>query len=111
YSDAAKVQISNLGEYCMAGGAQVNKGQIGHLAACDPDWSMWRLSSRTMWNPVANLDVGLEVAYTQVNTAFEGGFDLSAGNPANTGLSKGGYHFNDTSVWSATLRVQRSFWP
>ena len=37
---------------------------------CNPDWSTVSLASRTMWNPVANLDVGLEVAYTKVNTAY-----------------------------------------
>ena len=62
-----------------------------------------------MWNPVANLDVGVEVAYTKVNTAFEG-TAVSSGN-TNQGLAPGVYNINDIGVWSATLRVQRSFWP
>ena len=62
-----------------------------------------------MWNPVANLDVGLEIAYTKLNTAFEG-FAVSSGN-INQGLAPGRYNITDVDVWSATLRVQRSFWP
>ena len=50
----------------------------------DADWSMWRLASRTMWNPVQNLDVGVEVAYTKVNTAF-GGLANVTGNHGQLG--------------------------
>jgi hypothetical protein len=79
---------------------------------CDPDWSVWRLASRTMWNPVANLDVGLEVAYTKLNTAF-GGSTINYNQTASyaNGLANGFYAIDDQNVWSATLRVQRSFWP
>ncbi len=70
---------------------------------------MWRLASRTMWNPVANLDVGLEVAYTKINTAF-GGAALHC-PPAAPNLSAGTYAIQDQDVWTATVRVQRSFWP
>ena len=74
------------------------------------DWSMWRLASRTMWNPVQNLDVGLEVAYTQVDTAFAGQAVLGP-NQGGSGLSGGTYTLDDNSYWTATLRVQRNFWP
>jgi hypothetical protein len=61
-----------------------------------------------MWNPVANLDVGLEVAYQKTNTAYAGF--------ANTGLAaqnlaSGRYAIEDQEAWTATMRVQRSFWP
>jgi hypothetical protein len=74
--------------------------------ACNPDWSAWRIGSRTMWNPVANLDVGVEVFYSKINTAY-------AGNTiTNPGQGLGGtYTVADESVWSAAFRVQRSFWP
>ena len=113
YDDAAKVQIANLARRCVAGtGTNLNQNAAG-VRDCDPDWSMWRLSSRTMWNPVANLDVGIEVAYTKINTAFSGVVDLTNGNqnPNNTFLSRGGYTIGDNDIWSATVRVQRSFWP
>ena len=111
YSDQVKalLQASGAGT-CAASGLRtpVNSGTKQSFA-CDPDWSSWRVASRTMWNPVANLDVGVEVAYTKVNTAFEG-TAVSSGN-TNQGLAPGVYNINDIGVWSATLRVQRSFWP
>ena len=71
---------------------------------------MWRLASRTMWNPVQNLDVGVEVAYTNVNTAFGGLANVTANNG---GVRPVGWHYNidDNSYWTATFRVQRNFWP
>jgi hypothetical protein len=103
YNDGAKALISNLGARCI--GTNI---VISNPANCDPDFSSWRLSSRTMWNPVRNLDVGVEVAYTEVNTAFGGSATLTA---PNNGLSAGTYAIEDQGVWSAALRVQRSFWP
>jgi hypothetical protein len=43
-----------------------------------------------------------------VNTAFGGSATLTA---PNNGLSAGTYAIEDQGVWSAALRVQRSFWP
>ncbi|MGD9922843.1 MAG: porin, partial [Pseudorhodoplanes sp.] len=104
YGEAAKVLIANLGNRCIGSGIV-----ISDTASCDPDWSTWRVSSRTMWNPVRNLDVGVEVAYTQVDTAF-GGATGTLTTP-NNGLSIGSYALDDLGVWSAALRVHRSFWP
>ena len=35
------------------------------VAGCNPDFNVWDVGTRTIWNPVPNLDVGLEVMYTQ----------------------------------------------
>jgi len=116
YGDTAKQLLLNpAGNGAVAGG----NGQTGSVycksativvanGACDPDWAVWRIASRTMWNPVANLDVGLEVAYTKVDTAFSG-TGLAGTNTQN--LSTAAFPVEDQSFWTATLRVQRSFWP
>jgi hypothetical protein len=104
YSDAAKVLIGNLGARCIGTNIVSNNS-----AFCDPDFSTWRVSSRTVWNPVRNLDVGAEIAYTEVNTAFGGA--VGTLTASNTGLAAGRYLMEDQGVWSAALRVQRSFWP
>jgi hypothetical protein len=116
YSDAAKVQIANLGRRCAIGGTAGTAFNMRPVAGggpgnCDPDWSTWRVASRTIWNPVANLDVGLEVGYSQIDTAFEGAGSIpaGAGNPNGTSLSAGDYSIRDQGVWTATFRVQRSF--
>ena len=74
---------------------------------CNSNPSALQLASRTMWNPVANLDVGLEVAYTKLGTGIEGSANLVPGN----GLATGRYALTDQDVWHATFRVQRNFWP
>ena len=40
--------------------------------SCSPDQSFWEAGTRTQWNPVPQLDIGLEVLYSQRNTAFKG---------------------------------------
>jgi hypothetical protein len=60
-----------------------------------------------MWNPVANLDVGLEIAYQKINTAFAGTAVVAGAQ----GLATTRYNIEDQGVWQAGFRVQRSFWP
>jgi hypothetical protein len=71
------------------------------------DWSAWQAGSRVLWNPVSNLDIGLEVLYTHINTALAGA--------TYTGLTTNGLptslQTKDENVWSAVLRFQRNFWP
>jgi hypothetical protein len=100
YTDNAKNLIAAT--TCGGGGVTVPAG-----ASCNPDFSMWRVASRTMWNPVQNLDIGVEVAYSKINTAFAGA------NVVGTtfGLAGGTYSVEDQGYWSAAFRVQRNFWP
>ena len=35
------------------------------LNSCSPNYSFFEIGSRTQWNPVAQLDIGLEVLYTK----------------------------------------------
>ncbi|HEX5508073.1 MAG TPA: porin, partial [Pseudolabrys sp.] len=82
-------------------------GAAGIVApVCDPDWSLWQVGSRTIWNPVENLDVGLEVMYSHVRTAFGGGVTTAA-----VGAHPAGATIDDNNVWSGIFRVQRNFWP
>ena len=64
---------------------------------------------------MTNLDIGLEVMYTKIETAFAGGRTncvrrglhrrrLPAGIPVV-------HNIQDNDVWSGILRVQRNFWP
>ena len=80
----------------------------GTTNCADVGGTVWQLAQRTMWNPVANLDIGLEVAYSKIEpnitgTTAAGG--LGQGTPFTT------YNWGDLDVWHATLRVQRNFWP
>ena len=90
-----------------------NRANITILAAaqpvgfnCAPNWSFYEIGTRTQFNPVAQLDIGLELLYTHVNTAFKGpGLTVvNAPRPAVTLI-------DDQGVWSAMLRWQRNFFP
>jgi hypothetical protein len=61
---------------------------------------------RTQWNPTPQLDIGLEVLYSQRNTAFKG-----LGTVAATGSRPAVGILDDQGVWSAMVRWQRNFFP
>ena len=46
--------------------------------SCNPDYSFWEAYTRTQWNPVPQLDIGLQVMYTHHNTAYKGPAALAA---------------------------------
>ena len=82
---------------------------------CNPDFSFYQVGSRTQWNPVPQLDIGLDIMYTKLNTAFKGVANLAANGsrpacfndlPGNPGCS-----VDDQGVWSAMFRWQRNFFP
>jgi hypothetical protein len=73
---------------------------------CSPNESFWEAGTRTQWNPVAQLDIGLEVLYSQRNTAFKGVAVVpQSGSRPPVNL------IDDQNVWSAMVRWQRNFYP
>ncbi len=74
---------------------------------CSPNFSFWQIGSRSIWNPVPNLDLGLEVMYSRVQTGFAGNAVVNA----NVALPTQNLAVADQSVLSAIFRVQRNFWP
>ena len=75
--------------------------------SCSPDQSFWEAGTRTQWNPVPQLDIGLEVLYSQRNTAFKGVADRARQRLA----SRRPPLLDDQNVWSAMFRWQRNFYP
>jgi hypothetical protein len=82
----------------------------GAFSGCNYAFRVWGVGSRTVWNPVKNLDIGVEVMWSQVDQNMD---------PARVLLNFGGggnraaglYSPADEGVWSGMLRVQRNFWP
>ena len=74
--------------------------------SCNPNFSFYELGTRTQWNPVAQLDIGLEILYTHLNTAYKGPgvYAANAPRPAVTLI-------DDQNIWSAFFRWQRNFYP
>ena len=73
---------------------------------CAPNFALWQVGSRTVWNPVKNLDVGLEVIYSRIQTGFGGNAVVNA----NIAQPTQNFSVGDQSVWSGIFRVQRNFW-
>ena len=76
--------------------------------SCSPNYSFWEAYTRTQWNPVAQLDIGMEVMYTRHETAFKGPANLTA-NGSRPAVLNG--VIDDQNVWSAMFRWQRNFYP
>jgi hypothetical protein len=62
----------------------------------DANWSLWQVGTRTVWTPVENLDLSVEVMYNALN---------SAEKTSDAPLAQ------DQSWFSGIIRVQRNFWP
>jgi hypothetical protein len=82
-----------------AGAAAANAGPGVIVGATSADWELWQVGSRTVWNPVANLDLSVDLMYQGVNTAFAGG------------TSTAGSTLEDKRWFSGMFRVQRNFYP
>jgi hypothetical protein len=75
---------------------------------CDPNFSFWEAYMRTQWNPVPQLDIGLELIYNHNNSAFKG--NAIYGAPTN-GSRPAVFAIDDQDVWTAMVRWQRNFYP
>jgi hypothetical protein len=93
----------------LSGGAAPAAGQVGTsaLVVCDPSFAVWNIGTRTIWSPVRNLDIGVEVLYQRFDQNMVGSWNLGANGSRSNGL----YEARDQESWSGTIRFQRNFWP
>jgi hypothetical protein len=74
---------------------------------CNPDFSWWQVGSRTQWNPHPDLDIGVDVLWTHLNTAYKGTATLAANGARPAGV----YAIDDQDILSVMFRIQRNFLP
>jgi hypothetical protein len=93
-------------------GLGINVGPTGAigLQGCNFDYASWGAGTRTIWNPVRNLDVGFEVMYQQINTEMDPNRVLWNFGGAGTRPS-GLYVPADLGTWVGMVRLQRNFYP
>jgi Porin subfamily len=84
--------------------AAASAGSTSSLTGCR-DWSAFMIGSRILWNPVVNLDVGVDVLYNKVKSAYSG-YVASLATPGIGTTTVG-----DVSSWAGIVRFQRNFWP
>ncbi len=80
------------------------------VAGCNPDFRVWAVGLRTIWNPAPQFDIGLEVYYTQLEQSHDP--NQMVFNFAGAGGRPVGVYFpSNEGVWGSILRLQRNFWP
>jgi hypothetical protein len=85
----------------------------GNVSNCNPNSSWWQLGTRTMWNPVPDIDIGFDLSWVHLNTAFAGTAVLNGlgtvFQPNAIGRSSGLYNIDDQDVYAVMFRIQRNF--
>jgi Porin subfamily len=98
------------GAFCTAA---VNQPAAGaefiplSVGGCDPSFAVWSIGTRTVWSPVRNLDIGVEVLYQRLDQNMDGLWNLLRAG----GRAAGNYESRDQDTWSGLIRFQRNFWP
>jgi hypothetical protein len=109
-ANATNIMCSSpVGPFRTAAGAAPNFA-TGPVIGCNPDFNLWGVGTRTIWNPVPNLDIGLEVVYTKIETKYDPA-TVSLNFAGSGGRALGNYVPSSEGVWSGVFRVQRNFWP
>jgi hypothetical protein len=89
------------------GNTQFTNGAFG---GCNFAFEIFGVGSRTVWNPVKNLDIGVEVMWSQIHQNMDPSkvlMNFGGGGNRPAGL----YSPSDEQVISGMFRVQRNFWP
>jgi hypothetical protein len=83
-------------------------------AGCDMNWSTWGVGTRTQWDVTKTFYLGVEVLYTQLNSASPtGGTGGVLGGTQFNPVPPSGATFQEarSSAWSFTVRAHRDFLP
>ncbi len=115
---------------CNAGGgifpATTVAAGVVNFNGCNADWSSWNVGSRTQWEPVKGLIMGIDVIYNRLNSApvnatglvnLTGAGGIPSTSAANAGctlpISPGVpcYRVADQDAVTTTFRIQRDFLP
>jgi hypothetical protein len=98
------------------GGVQINGAggntnfAAGAFGGCNYTFDIWAVGSRTVWNPVKNLDVGIDIMYSKLEQNMDPSqvlLNFGGGGARAAGL----YVPRDQDVWSGIVRIQRNFYP
>ena len=75
--------------------------------ACNPDFTVAQIGSRTAWTPVKNLTFSGDVVYTHLDQKHAGLVTI----PAVTAIGKptAVYELRDQNTWTFLARAQRVF--
>jgi hypothetical protein len=92
----------------VAGGATIVGSSAVSASGC-ADWAAWAIGSRTIWNPVRNLDIGVDVLYSQLTKSAFSGATIFV--PAPTQAPAERLTAGSANILAGILRVQYNFYP
>ena len=85
----------------------------GGVTNCNPNTGIAQFGTRTIWNPVPDVDIGFDVGAYHLNTAFAGQADLpvygTQFQPALYSRPGGVYNITNQNTLAAAFRFQRNF--
>ena len=101
-------QANNL--LCVLQGDGIRAGSNAQAnAGCNNNWNWWWVGTRTQWNVTKDFYIGLDVAYTKIQSATSSDGLFLGPFPAGTNtLAR---NITDTDNWQARFRVHRDFYP
>jgi hypothetical protein len=109
-ANAANIFCSSPVSYIRTAVGAAPNFLTGPVIGCNPNFNVFGVGSRTIWNPVPNLDIGVEVVYTKIQQ-FNDPNTVRLNFGGAGGRVAGLYVPSDQEVWSGIFRVQRNFWP
>ena len=77
-------------------------------AGCNMDFALWAVSHRLTWYPVKNFSVGLEVMYSELQSATAQNNVMTLGATSRVATP---YNVANDDNLSVRLRIQRNFYP
>lgn len=87
--------------------------QAGTVSNCNPNFSFGQLGTRTFWNPVPDINIGLDIVWTHLNTAFQGTAGIVGVAPgrasSNGSLGPSTYSISNQDEVSALFMFSRTF--
>jgi len=78
---------------------------VGGATACNPDFNIWQIGTKTGWTPVKGLTFSGDVVYSQLNQKNVGSIAL----PGIGTKPAGTYDFKDQNTWTFLARAQRNW--
>ena len=89
----------------------LNPGAANAPRACDPDFGIWFVGSRTQWNIRPDFYMGVDLVYQKLQTSFAGLASYGRVNGGPRPSSGPLYQIDDQDALSLTLRVHRDILP
>ena len=118
YNDTAKNIICNTNPRVAAGTLGAGNFQplgfsggagFSSVSNCNPNFSATQLGTRTLWNPVPNIDIGLDLSWYHNNTAFAGAAIIPTAAARPGSALVGPYAVTNADILQALFRFQRNF--